>query len=1115
VNTLFQEIATDYPPSHPPKEETGGGAGRDEKDAASGSESTRTKCYAELLEEASALCAYLTPPENAIVTTVASSCLLSFLIPHCHFQGFLRSYFAASSKNPPSASKPDLSSLEERLVNATLSNQNHTSGGAFPYSASRMRSLVADDDGFTSSSFHRFLCQGLCPYLSCGMPFNLPSKEVGSKNNTDDVDAISVSAIMFQAGTDLIQLLAMAICPNPPSENDLSTAMTTSLTTVVNKGTRVGFDDVRQLANSILPFSFQLSYSDRFQLVRLCTELVIPEREESAFDAGYATGLSSKNGRSSDNRNGAMFGTVICQLRLALFGFASYNAHSEKDAGISFKALANVALNEGKSLSIQVEFQRLLQATIQARSEYLAFAIGGCLEELVTRYNGSRYYADGEFVRFALGLIGEIISDSIRMGMADSKKKDLGLTIGTTTYKVLMNENANKRQKTGSVLSTRGKYKPYHLVALLKVARPLFYFLLDSNTAKKAKEEGGLVMEAAEHVAKSQLVKDITLLLCYPSSLSVVQSASQALALALAYNGKYMSEKSSVKHLFRFTRQALDNASGAVDTVQALRTLVITASRQSRTFATSLLSYAVKCCSKNKRMAWKIATLVSFARPSVVSNRLAELEGCSQGSVELSGDIARDEIMTYLSCSLTYCTSASSAPTQRCISLAEGVKNHWSLFQLVRYSFVTSNFGFAHLILNQRQLPQNCSGKQNFMWLTILSKIARAEVILGNNGAIGLSDSLEAFHSCHSALSSLAASVPNNPSQKVELGKFGFQREFLQVRIEFLELCMITRSLCSEIVLTGGNVSSRSNLCRRNIPKSFGMLASSYIKIYQLHGLHYCQQTRSVLRTFIALSQIMKEFVEVLLYCESKPNANKKQQEVVDSCSLCYPKGDERYSMGSLIKRLRVGVLEKIQVEKSKERTVLQAPELMNLLDILLRCPSPFPPGFFRVKSIPYSCVNLSADAGLLPKKQNDDHISVDTNGAEYIELTPGLPFKLILSGTIPEEFIRSADVEFNQIISGKIFHYEGQLYEDDETEDTGVASGNARSNLPMLNDPFSTTLQPNGQFVLPILCEPIMREGFYRIELKLGCRDVRCTEWSMPTLTPLEMILRVEDYSE
>merc|ERR1712087_393756 len=59
--------------------------------------------------------------------------------------------------------------------------------------------------------------------------------------------------------------------------------------------------------------------------------------------------------------------------------------------------------------------------------------------------------------------------------------------------------------------------------------------------------------------------------------------------------------------------------------------------------------------------------------------------------------------------------------------------------------------------------------------------------------------------------------------------------------------------------------------------------------------------------------------------------------------------------------------------------------------------------------------------------------------------------------------------------------------------------------------DTVASTALHNGIFVLPVYCPPIMQEGFYVVEIKLGCRDIRCGEWVLPTTVPLRMMLRVE----
>ena len=424
-------------------------------------------------------------------------------------RGFLRSYFTSSETSS--------STLEQRITKAAVSSNHQTSGGVFPYSAARMRSLAVDDDGFTSSCFHTFL-QGMRSFLSCGA-LDFPSKHSESNNNSFDSEGVSYHSILFRAGVDLIQLLAMAICPIPQTNTPKALSLDADKSA---RGEHDALDSVKQLVHSTIPFSFQLSYSDRLELVSLCTDLFTPEREDSGL------------------RN-AIFHAALRQLRSALFCFASFNAHSDKDVKLSFQALANVAINQGE-VSIQFEFERLLKASIESTSTFDVAAIGDCLVSLVARYNGSRYYADGEFVQFALGLLGDCIHDRIGYEL-------------TNKAQILMSENVTKRQKTESTFTTKWKPTACHLIAFIKVGQTLLYFLLNNGATKKAEgkdvAEFEDAAEDAETVAKHQMMRDVTLLLCYTSDLSVVQSASHLLALALSYDEKFAAAKINVKYLFR------------------------------------------------------------------------------------------------------------------------------------------------------------------------------------------------------------------------------------------------------------------------------------------------------------------------------------------------------------------------------------------------------------------------------------------------------------------------------------------------------------------------------------------------------------------------------------
>ena len=983
-----------------------------------------------------------------------------------------------------------------------------------------------DDDGFISASFHRFLVQGLGPYLSSGMAFSSCSsaKEIDANEKEENGSGFSCKEVLSQAGLDMIQLLAMAVCPNPPSFELPVTITSESLSMDADRGAggEPVLHEVRQLATSTMPLAFQLSYSDRLQLVDLCTELAIPENGDAALDTGYAATEASSNTRVSNGntadlvRENSTFQAVLCQLCTSLYSFASYSAHSDKDAKVAYGALANVAITEGNASTVQVEFQRLLMACIESRSEYLSLAIADCLAEMITKYNGSRYYADGAFVRFALGLLGKCLGEKIKMGVEEGSSTNYK----HSQYDRLIEEHTSKRQKMEETNTTSSNIcKPYHYIALLRAARPLFYFILD--IPNKPKEEDGIEADTeneivnAEAAAKAQLIRDATLLLCYPLNLSVVQAAAELVALALAYQEKYITKKSNVQHLFSFTKHAFDTM-GSVDSVRALRPVIITASRQSPTFAVSLFSYVVKTAPKNKQMAWKIATLVSSACPRALASRLSGLknvEGSDDGSDD---DLVIDEVTAHLSSTIASSAGSSSESMKRCISLSEGITNPWTIYKLVRHSFITGNFGFARHILNQRQLPQGCSQQQHYLWLTTLSQLSDAEEILGDKGDIGLSDALEVYNSCHSTLSTLAAveathrsPYESNPTNSKEIGKFGFQLEFVRLRIEFLELCTITRSLCSEIILTGGKVPARSDLLKKNIPKCFAMLKAQYISLYRLHGLHHCQQTRTTMRTLIALCCFMSDVGKKAL--KSKLAATNKPQEVLEQQERG-PKGNKLSPMGSLLVRLRVK-LEGLGTTLSPSGAMLTK-ELFFILDTVIRCPIPFPAGFFQIKPIPCSIANISAGPELAHKTQMAAQASTNESGEEIIDVVPGIPFTIVVSGVLPEDFAKSANVPFSQVIAWKSTHYQGQLYEDDDV-DTPASSDygeDMQLNVPLQDDPHSAALLSRCQFILPMMCGPILREGYYTVTLKLGCRDVRCDEWLVPTTESLELNLRVED---
>ena len=965
----------------------------------------------------------MTREEQTLVATVASSALVSFLIPQCDYFNFLHSYFSSTSGTASSEKLAhSIDTLEQRLTNAMLWNQDSTAlgGSVFPYSASRMRSTGDDnDDGFTTAYFHRFLNQGLVPYLSCGMTF-----------------CSNKAVIRKQASNDIIQLISMAICPVIPQNK-------------VKSKSEAGASPVEEC--SLLPFSFHLSHNDRLQILRVCKELTM-----------------TYNATANDQ-------AALTQLRASLFGFASYVAHSDTEATIAFEALVNASLNENDECAIQVEFQRLLQMLVESKSSCIIKSTGLCLQEMILKYKGNKT----KIHRFALRLLAKQFDAEIKS--AKSTEHNSSNASATDT------ENIAKRQKR-----TPDNCKPFRLIALLKASVVIF----STGGCLQSTEERDVDFEADAEI--KQMIQNATILLQCSTDDQLVQSVSKFLARALSYEPSYLIDKLNVKRIFIHMRQSLLSTNDVNTIVDALKPLIVTCSRQSSTFAVSFLSFAIKTYSTQERVLWKLATYVSIANPLAVAKRLSNL---GEGSID--ENVATSKIRTILS------LGDASAPDtlQNCLSLAECISDMWVLFKLVRVSFQTNNYSFARAVLEKR-LVCGCATQQSYLYFNALSKLAYGEEVLVMKGAKGITESLELLSSCNSMLTSLAAL-----HQNCRKGFIDFQLELIRLRLDTLNLIAISRSLTAEVLMTEGTLSSknnRSNLYRKNISKSFGLLVSRYKKMYHLWGLHRCQQTRSTLRTLQSMCQLLSEFTTL-----GSKQANTPTTASTPTSKSTTPKYDQNQSMNMTISKLRTDVLEQMPKSKQKDDSVSHASGLLLVLDAILKCNCPFPSGFFQHKAIPRAIVNISADPNTLPKTQNGDHdISRDAkSGAEVIDVVPGLGTKVILSGVLPDKFVQSTDIAVSEIIAWANLQYEGQLFEEDDGVDVG---GSNKITLRIGQDKSETTgstyLLPAGKFIMPITFEPLLQEGYYKVNVELGCRDVRGGEWKIPTSSPLEVIFRVDD---
>eukprot|EP00804_Cyclotella_cryptica_P028097 CCRYP_016156-RB/>CCRYP_016156-RB protein AED:0.05 eAED:0.05 QI:469/1/1/1/0/0/2/665/1012 len=1011
----------------------------------------------------------MTPQEISLVTAISTSCLLSYLIPQCNSSGFLRSYFATTFQ-----------SLDERLESAIASNHNNASGGVFPYSGPRMKCLVDQYDVFTSVPFYRFLEQGLGAFLASGRAFTLLCDESTGRE--------SMRNVSLCAGTDLLQLLGMSICPNVAIEGILQA---------------LGEGDVHEkeseaklLASSTIPYSFQLSYEDRLRLVGLCAnDLVVPEhvgedgRSEIVVDDG------TPKSRSMEKR---MFYAATQQLRDSLFRFASCNAQSEKDACLAYKALVNIVVQEGKLCTIQLEFKRLLDVLLTSKSPVIAQAISECLSDLIARYNGSRYYADGLFTRDCLILLGTYIHERVLSG-----------TEGNTFQKAPQIQA--KRQQTVVC-------KTFHFVALLKVAKTLFYFLLDVDTIKKM--EGDLHNQETvydwkiEHEAKFQLLHDASRLLCFPHDISVIDAAGDLLALAFAYDPSYLCDIANIKELFVCTKKALENwgskdRNDAATTckrgvvVDSLKGVIYIVSRRSETYAFNLLSYGVKAKSYDQSF-WHMASIIASVQPRIASTVLVDLK---TAGTDVDAEVVMQQVLTHLSSSMIRNRDQSSFGFIKSLlpAIKDAHTNNWFLYRLVRHCFITGNFGMAGQILDEH-LIRCCSQQTSFLWLTCLSRLAAGEHLLRANGNSAIPESLEKIISCRSAIASLAApSYKTHKEHKFgDLGLFNFQLEVLKARIDYLHLVKTTKFTCSEFMQTSDYFKgeTRSKLHLKNLPNCFMLLSLRYTKIYRLYGLHICQQSRSSLRGLISMCRILGELIDLVLLKKGRDNPEQ------DTRKRYCPIGDRSHPMGILLSRIHSEALPKMKPTEVKDSANVAEPELLDMVDAILKCQSPFPKSFFLLKPIPLVYAQLRWRCPMVRS-------TMSSKGQEMIDVTPGIPIKLMASGIIPVSFVESTTVSFSQVIAWSSVSYKGPL-DDDDLEDTNGNESHddvdSSSAYNTTTDPVTSCLLPEGKFILYIEFEPIIVVGYHKVVVQLGCRDICCGEWLLPTMNNLELVLRVID---
>lgn len=805
-----------------------------------------------------------------------------------------------------------------------------------------------------------------------------------------------------------------------------------------------------RLMGCLFAHSFQVHYGLRKRMISLLAEnLLLPE---------------------SDSPDEILAGAVP-HLLAALHTFSSHSARDAHDANIAHQAMVRIATQTGKDIIALEVFYHLLSQTIEDKNRCRCndssktfcphIARGKLLRHCIISFNGSRYYADGTFTEQTLAALKASLEELLMPWQGESE---------------------NVPESNSACL----------LSSLLYASESFFYFLLDQD----------LVTQFLE----------MNLQLLHHSECRIRTAASSLLAVALSY---HKSPDTIVKPLFEALKAAIELKLSQGDFKnQEFNSIVTVASRKSPKFAFSFLSFTIE--SRQKKKDWssadkkKDSEIASFASGLIAAaalpnGRVAMAQAKAtirllQAETKRGNCLAARHLATaLLSTRHGYIIDNADNDIQNIVlQVISHELDNWGAYQLAWQAMCTGNFSIAKQIYTN--LQQYSTTENSYIWLGVLLKIAEAEACLNDNGAKGIPEATTCLQA--------AVSYTESMSSQSDYCMI-FQIKFLRLRLDFLDLWAVTRLVCQETRLfaTVPKESNRVGLHRINNIKCWGALASRYFSLYRCHGLFLCMQSRTTLRTMSAICKRLESTIMKLL---GEPTSSKTK---TSSCAD-EPKGDEMHPMIRLQKYIENADF--LTKDKFVEPAV-SATLLSELLEGLNRAPIPFPKGFIHAVKLPSAILRISLDPS---QKHNamsqDDIVNLGFNALpDSITVYPGNVVTIFATGAVPRSVKKRAYSTFSRLLlwteikrlsaPDKTFCKQevgGQVIKETKDDDALI---------PVHKFEISTSHSNN--FAVNMELPTIKSVGIYKVDFRLGCRDIGCGEWKLPYVgAPNTILVQVSE---
>lgn len=1036
------------------------------------SSSSRRTCT-DILLDLVGLMHLVTDEEYAFISRLVSLCLLAQLMPRtCHFVHTFSDQSdaakekvraqgtgAASGSDSGSRSVQDHSFLEIEEILDKSPQIRHLPSSQFD--------PCAIEDERISSCFWNFVNSGLGAFLSSRpMSRSLSTGQFDTKPNC--------------GSADLLHVLSLAISGDISKSDDADETLTDE------NGNPVKFvlsNRVKRFITKRQSDYFQITAQQRANLVNIVANTLVLPKINVPLDVDtelFGGILHLRATIECFSRSALSTRQVVDATKLLVWSaidtecFAytqmkelvkSLSTNKAKGFGDQCDCRSHKDANCPQVRELKTQNKRFFQSspTVQVtgsthrqriiRQQSLDKALcihcnnGDLLCDLILRYNGSRHYADGKFTGQALAEL--TVAIATLLGEIDgADKKDIDVASLPTACTV---------------------------ASLIDAARVLFYFLLcpDDKDSLESEAKGA---QELENGMKDALLGCVLQLLA-SNDRCVSAASSSLLALAFAYEND--------SRITGVTEQSFITLSSHLRTSSSLNDycgLIEVLAKRSRQFSASIVQHFIKLLESEHlnddagiTSSLRMLCVISSHQPRIVFQQLGRLKKLveSLGSNEA---IAKQFAAIWITChGLNYTETIDSQNVKYFEEISSLVSSPWSMFQLGRLALVTSNFQVAVRIF-EKHLSSKLSSVPSFLWVSSLTAVAKAELLVSQEGCKGIPTAL-----CHldTALSKIQSMEKDTP----------LQIELLSLRKDFLQLYILLSNFCEEVRLTNmiGSRNNRNHLHQQNASRCFYMLGARYISVYKRYGIFCCQHTRTSIRSYFSVCRFLGDVVGLCFNTSQKHSRSPQVQ-----LSLNLPQGDKGRVQVQVIQKLRSELID--SYDNSLEPSV-RVDILLQIANTILKCPNPYPKSFTNLQNIPKMRLQVGA------KNFNTINQSFTVLKTQFQNrISFGQPFHLRLKGNLPQTLFTKLHAPFSQILAHLSICFGGPLQRDIDAEDAvgNTEKGNEVEDSNTIGT--SKLLPASSTFVIDCECPSFKKEGYYNIGIILMVRDIRCGEYELNT---------------